>query len=201
MADTISSAIKIPELSSAPSNPPSGYQAIYAKTDNKLYMRTSAGTEIELSNVAGSGIGTLNTLTATTQTFATGTSGADFNINSTGSAHTFNIPDADTSVRGLITTGSQTFGGQKAFFNGVTIGSLSGTSAGTLKISGGDTNFVSIIVDYTSSDWTLKLPTSAGSNGQVLTTNGSGVTSWTTVSGGGGGLTEAKALMISSLRI
>lgn len=177
MADTISSAIKIPELSSAPSNPPSGYQAIYAKTDNKLYMRTSAGTEIELSNVAGSGIGTLNTLTATTQTFATGTSGANFNISSTGSTHTFNIPDADTSVRGLITTGSQTFGGQKAFFNGATIGSLSGTSAGTLKISGGDTNFVSITVDYASNDWTLKLPTSAGSNGQVLTTNGSGVTS------------------------
>ena len=56
MADTISSALKIPELSSAPSDPPSGYQAIYAKTDNKLYMRTAAGVEIELSNIAGSGI-------------------------------------------------------------------------------------------------------------------------------------------------
>ena len=31
--------------------------------------------------------------------------------------------------------------------------------------------------DYSGS-WTLTLPTSAGSNGQVLTTNGSGVTSW-----------------------
>jgi len=56
MADTISSALKIPELSSAPSDPPSGYQAIYAKTDNKLYMRTAAGVEIEISNIAGSGI-------------------------------------------------------------------------------------------------------------------------------------------------
>ena len=56
MADTISSAIKIPELSSAPSDPPSGYQAIYAKTDNKLYMRTAAGVEVELSNVSSSGV-------------------------------------------------------------------------------------------------------------------------------------------------
>jgi len=56
MADTISSAIKIPELSSAPSDPPSGYQAIYAKTDNKLYVRTAAGVEIELTNVAGGGL-------------------------------------------------------------------------------------------------------------------------------------------------
>ena len=32
---------------------------------------------------------------------------------------------------------------------------------------------------------TLSIPTATGSNGQVLTTNGSGVGSWTTVSGGG----------------
>ena len=56
MADTISNALKIPVLSSAASNPPSGYQAIYAKTDNKLYVRTASGVEIELTNVAGSGI-------------------------------------------------------------------------------------------------------------------------------------------------
>ncbi|MEH2126439.1 hypothetical protein [Nostoc sp.] len=36
-----------------------------------------------------------------------------------------------------------------------------------------------------TADYTLTLPTSAGSPSQVLTTNGSGVTSWTTVSGGG----------------
>jgi hypothetical protein len=42
----------------------------------------------------GSGITTLNTLTASTQTFTTGTSGSDFNISSVTSTHTFNIPDA-----------------------------------------------------------------------------------------------------------
>lgn len=35
--------------------------------------------------------------------------------------------------------------------------------------------------------YTLTLPTSAGSNGQVLTTDGTGTLSWTTASGGGGG--------------
>jgi hypothetical protein len=35
-----------------------------------------------------------------------------------------------------------------------------------------------------TADYTLTLPTSAGSPSQVLTTDGSGVTSWTTVSGG-----------------
>lgn len=61
----------------------------------------------------GGGITTLNTLTAATQTFAVGTSGTDFNISSTTSTHTFNIPDASTANRGLITAGSQTIGGEK----------------------------------------------------------------------------------------
>tara|TARA_E500000331_G_scaffold358220_1_gene423479 strand:+ start:9624 stop:12086 length:2463 start_codon:yes stop_codon:yes gene_type:complete len=38
-----------------------------------------------------------------------------------------------------------------------------------------------------SSSWSMTLPGSAGTNGQLLTTNGSGVCSWTTVSGGSAG--------------
>jgi hypothetical protein len=65
------------------------------------------------------GITSLNGLTGTTQTFATGTSGADFNISSSGTTHTFNIPSASTSNRGLVSTGAQSFIGQKTFTLGI----------------------------------------------------------------------------------
>lgn len=68
------------------------------------------------------GITTLNTLTATTQTFAAGTSGTDFNIASVTSTHTFNLPDASASARGLITTGAQTIAGSKTFSGAMVIG-------------------------------------------------------------------------------
>lgn len=77
---------------------------------------------------AGGGITTLNTLTAATQTFATGTSGSDFNISSATSTHTFNIPDAGASARGLVTTGTQTFAGSKTFSSAPTFSTMTANS-------------------------------------------------------------------------
>jgi len=50
----------------------------------------------------------LNGLTGTTQTFAVGSSGTDFAISSSGTAHTFNIPTASASNRGLLSTANWT---------------------------------------------------------------------------------------------
>jgi hypothetical protein len=60
------------------------------------------GTNVRTLGIAGSGVQVLNTLTSSTQTFATGSAGSDFAINSSGSTHTFNIPTASATARGLL---------------------------------------------------------------------------------------------------
>lgn len=81
----------------------------------------------------GGGITTLNTLTGTTQTFATGTTGSDFNIVSSGSSHTFHIPSASSTARGLVTTSAQTITGDKTFSDNI----LMGTSNKKIQWTGG----------------------------------------------------------------
>jgi microcystin-dependent protein len=67
------------------------------------------------------GLSTLNTLSDESQSLATGTSGTDFNISSSGSTHTFNIPDASATARGLITTGTQSISGNKTLLDALTV--------------------------------------------------------------------------------
>jgi len=61
--------------------------------------------------MAGSGLTALNGISAITnpvQTFATNGSGSDFNIASTGTTHTFNLPTASASVRGALSSANWT---------------------------------------------------------------------------------------------
>lgn len=76
------------------------------------------------------GISTLNGLTAGTQSFATSTTGTDFTISSTTATHTFNLPSASATNRGLLTAADWTTfnnsidgsgtAGQVAYFSGGT---------------------------------------------------------------------------------
>lgn len=90
--------------------------------------------EWEASSPGSGGINSLNGLTAASQTFATGTSGTDFNINSTTSTHTFNFPTSSATNRGLLSTADwSTFNGKQnaISWNNVTAASSKITLAGT----------------------------------------------------------------------
>jgi hypothetical protein len=65
--------------------------------------------------MAGTGITAINSLTGAVQTLATGTSGTNFAISSTGTTHTFNLPTASATNRGaLSSTDWNTFNGKQA---------------------------------------------------------------------------------------
>lgn len=85
----------------------------------------------------GSVVESLNGLTEATQTFATGSSGGDFNISSSGSIHTFNIPTASNSARGALsetdwtTFNNKVTGQSSSVDNEVAL--FSGTGGKTIK--------------------------------------------------------------------
>jgi hypothetical protein len=73
-----------------------------------ITMHTQDSNLSEVITTFTTGITALNGLTAQVQNFATGTSGTDFNISSVTSTHTFNIPTASASNRGLLSTSDWT---------------------------------------------------------------------------------------------
>jgi hypothetical protein len=92
-----------------------GYPKIYVGNNGFFYTLNSGSLTADRSytwqNASGTialtsdiGIKTLNGLSGATQTFATGTTGSDFNIVSSGTAHTFHFPSSSASNRGLLTS-------------------------------------------------------------------------------------------------
>ncbi|MCI1267559.1 MAG: hypothetical protein LKG19_13380 [Saprospiraceae bacterium] len=122
------------------------------------------------SLLTGNAITSINGLTNSVQTFAIGTSGSNFSISSSGSIHTFNLPDASSIHRGALnSTDWNTFNGKESsltFSTGLTrtantitvntsqnINRLSNlTMNGLIKTSGsiGDLSIATAGTDYSA---------------------------------------------------
>ena len=125
--------------------------------------------EADQTGAPAGGITTLNTLTAATQSFATGTAGNDFAISSATSTHTFNLPDASATARGVITTGTQTIAGAKTFSSAI-VGNVSGNVTG--NVSGNVTgNVVGIAITAGSTHVSVASAATAHSITVVPTTS------------------------------
>lgn len=79
------------------------------------------------------------------------------------------VPTADPSVSSVTASGALQTG--------------NAASAGSVKVYDGSSNYSTISLPASSTNPTFSLPTTNGTNGYGLTTNGSGVTSWTYIGG------------------
>jgi hypothetical protein len=111
----------------------------------------------EVQTTFTTGLQSLNGLTKQAQYFAVGSTGTDFNISSSVDTHTFNIPSASATARGVVTTGTQTFAGEKTFTASRTIFQNSDFAQITFK---------------NTSDLTKTLNIGYGSNGNIFSSNG-----------------------------
>ena len=87
-----------------------------------ITLHTENNTLCQIITTFTTGLQSLNGLTKQTQFFSVGTSGTDFNISSVTDTHTFNLPDASATARGVVNTGSQSFAGNKFFGGNVSFG-------------------------------------------------------------------------------
>lgn len=124
---------------------------------NGQYLSADSTESLGVKWVGITAITSLGGLTGATQTFATGTTGTDFNIASSGTTHTFHMPDAGATQRGVVTTGTQTFAGDKTFSstNGVKFGNtgsdfMTVSQAGIDKINTGNNDLVQLSFSFSN---------------------------------------------------
>ena len=84
------------------------------------------------------GVDSLNGLQGGAQFLVAGSGGSTFNISSSGSTHTFNIPLAGTAITGLISPNSQTIAGDKTFSGNLAV-------TGNLTVNGTTTTINSTV--------------------------------------------------------
>ena len=174
----------------------------FGSTPNTKGMTISSG-NINLEPADATNPGSVSTGTQTFAGAKTFSGAATFSSSGTGLAVTNNATVGGT----LGVTGNTTLSGTLGVTGNTTLGGTLGvTSAATFSSTGsfadnltmanqkqvrfseataGGSNYVALQAPAAlSADYTLTLPVDAGNNGEVLTTNGSGVLSWTAVTTG-----------------
>lgn len=154
---------------------------------NGLTVSTTTGT-FSLAN--GKTLAVDNTLTfvgtdSSTVNFSTGgtvayTGGTLAQFASTTSAQLAGVISDETGTGSLVFSTAPTFG------TNITVGTAS-SSTGIVNLKGTTSGTVALSVADAAGTWTMKLPTTAGTNGYYLQTDGAGNTTWAAGGGGGGG--------------
>lgn len=102
--------------------------------------------------------------------------------------NTLTFVGTDSSTVSFGAGGTVIYANSPTFDDDITVGVVS-SATGVVNFKGVTSGTVSLSVADAAGTWTLKLPTTAGAANQALTTDGSGNTTWTTITGGatGGG--------------
>lgn len=116
-------------------------------------------------SAGGVGLTELNGLTADPQIFSVGTAGTNFTITSASDTHTFDLPDASATARGVITTGAQTLAGAKTLSSAPILSALTASKPVCTDGSKAVTSTCTDLIPYASLD--------ATNNYRVLSTDGS----------------------------
>jgi hypothetical protein len=149
----------------------------YATATNSLYVAgviETAGTVYAAGFNTGSGSDGTRGITFTTNTAFTPTGDQMYYINDI--LYFSEGGGSPTQKQPVKIQDAQTITGRKTFTGGIDTGSA--TVAGDLRVYDGSDNYVTITAPSLSGNWIFTLPAVDGDNGQVLSTNGSGVTSW-----------------------